>query len=282
MSMNLRGKTCLVTGGAGGLGKTLATRYLQAGANVVICDINEDRLDQTAKELAAGGHADRLLTVKADITSACDAQTLFKGIVNRFQKLDILINNAGIMDRFDPVGELDETLWNRVIAVNLTAPYLLSKLAVQNMLARDVVDGRIVNIVSLAGKAGFAAGMCYHLCHLYASELILSVAGAAYTASKHGLVGLTKNTATFYGSKGIRCNALMMGGMTTNITDAFMTGINEEGKDKAMELMTAANVEMCDVEQVADLCLSITSGPGSNLINGACIPVDHGMSGCLG
>ncbi|RAH69323.1 SDR family NAD(P)-dependent oxidoreductase [Aspergillus aculeatinus CBS 121060] len=263
MSISLSGKTCLVTGGAGGLGKTIATRYLQAGANVVICDINQDRLDHTSKELAIGDSASRLLTMKTDITSASDVQTLFDEIVARFQKLDILINNAGIMDRFDPVGELDEDRWNRVIAVNLTAPYLLSKLAVQDMLKRDVVDGRIVNIVSVAGKAGFAAG-------------------AAYTASKHGLVGLTKNTATFYGSKGIRCNALMLGGMDTNITDAFMTGVNMEGKDKAMDMMTAAKLAMCDVDQVADLCLSITCGPGSSLINGTCIPVDQGLTGWLG
>lgn len=162
MSINLSGKTCLVTGGAGGLGKTIATRYLQAGANVVICDINQDRLDHTAKELALGDNASRLLTIKTDITSASDVQALFDEIVARFQKLDILINNAGIMDRFDPVGELDEDLWNRVIAVNLTAPYLLSKLAVQDMLKGDVVDGRIVNIVSVAGKAGFAAGQCFY------------------------------------------------------------------------------------------------------------------------
>ncbi|PWY91359.1 short chain dehydrogenase/oxidoreductase [Aspergillus sclerotioniger CBS 115572] len=263
MSINLTGKTCLVTGGAGGLGKAIAARFFSAGANVVICDVNEERLRQTSLDLAGPDGDARLKIIKTDITSATQVQTLFDEIVTQYQKLDILINNAGIMDHFDPVGDLDEGLWNKVIAVNLTAPFLLSKLAVRNMLAQEVVQGCIVNIVSLAGKAGF-------------------MAGAAYTASKHGLVGLTKNTASFYGSKGIRCNALMMGGMMTNITDAFMSNINMEGKDKAVGLMTAAGVPLCDVDRVAELCLSISCGPGAELINGTCIPVDHGLSGLLG
>jgi NAD(P)-dependent dehydrogenase (short-subunit alcohol dehydrogenase family) len=154
--VSLTGKTCLVTGGAGGLGKAIATSFLAAGANVVICDVNEERLQQTSAEL---GETGRLKAIKADITSASAVQTLFDEIIADFKKLDILVNNAGIMDRFDPVGDLDEALWDKVIAVNLTAPFLLSKLAVRNMLAQPTTDGCIVNIISLAGKAGWAAGM---------------------------------------------------------------------------------------------------------------------------
>ncbi|RAH61605.1 short chain dehydrogenase/oxidoreductase [Aspergillus piperis CBS 112811] len=263
MSINLTGKTCLVTGGAGGLGKAIATRFFAAGANVVICDVNEERLRQTSMDLAGPSGDARLKVIKTDITSATEVQALFDEIVAQFQKLDILINNAGIMDQFHAVGDLDEKLWDRVMAVNLTAPFLLSKLAVRNMLAQEIVNGSIVNIVSIAGKAGW-------------------MAGAAYTASKHGLVGLTKNTASYYGNKGIRCNALMMGGMETNITDAFMSNINLEGKDKAVALMTAAAAPMCDINRVAELCLSISCGPGAEIINGTCIPIDHGMSGVLG
>jgi NAD(P)-dependent dehydrogenase (short-subunit alcohol dehydrogenase family) len=151
----LSGKTCLVTGGASGLGKAIATRFLDAGANVVICDVNDERLQQTSTELAGRG---TLKTIKADITSAAAVQSLFDEITASFQKVDVLVNNAGIMDRFDPVGDLDEGLWNKVMAVNLTAPYLLSKLAVRDMLKQDSPEGCIINIVSLAGKAGWAAG----------------------------------------------------------------------------------------------------------------------------
>ena len=153
---NLAGKTCLVTGGAGGLGKAIATKYLEAGANVVICDVNEERLQQAAAELSSKG---TLKTIQADITNPDAVQRLVNEIVKDFQKLDVLVNNAGIMDHFDPVGDLDTGLWDKVIAVNLTAPYLLSKLAVNNMLEQANPNGCIFNIVSVAGKAGWSGGM---------------------------------------------------------------------------------------------------------------------------
>lgn len=152
----LSGKTCLVTGGAGGLGKVIAARFLEAGANVVICDVNEDRLKQASVELSEKGS---VRAITADLASADSIQTLFNEITSNFKTLDVLVNNAGIMDRFDPVGELEMDLWEKVMAVNLTAPYLLSKLAVRKMLDQPEPNGCIINIVSVAGKAGWAAGM---------------------------------------------------------------------------------------------------------------------------
>lgn len=152
----LAGKTCLITGGAGGLGKVIATKFLEAGANVVICDVNDDRLHQASQELSSKGP---LKAIKTDITSQTEVQSLFDQLIQAFGKIDVLVNNAGIMDKFDPVGDLDFELWDRVMAVNLTAPFLLSKLAVRNMLEQPKPDGRIINIVSVAGKAGWAAGM---------------------------------------------------------------------------------------------------------------------------
>ena len=93
---------------------------------------------------------------------------------------------------------------------------------------------------------------------------------------------MTKNTAAFYGNKGIRCNALMIGGMNTNITEAFMAGVNEEGKDKVVSIMGALRSPLCDIDEVAEVCVSMTCGKGSRLINGACIPIDHGFSGTVG
>lgn len=110
----------------------------------------------------------------------------------------------------------------------------------------------------------------------------LTEPGAAYTASKHGLVGLTKNTASFYGSKGIRCNALIMGGMDTNIVDAFKSNVNAEGMKKTHDLGAGVKVPLCDTNQAADVCVSLTFGGGAGLINGACIPVDHGWCGTWG
>lgn len=152
----LAGKTCLVTGGGGGLGKAIATQFLEAGANVVICDVNEERLQKTLAELSSKGP---LKAIKTDITKTNEVESLFETLIGEFGKIDVLINNAGIMDRFDPIGDLDMELWDRIMAINLTAPALLSKLAVRNMLAQPKPDGRIINIVSVAGKAGWASGM---------------------------------------------------------------------------------------------------------------------------
>jgi NAD(P)-dependent dehydrogenase (short-subunit alcohol dehydrogenase family) len=109
-----------------------------------------------------------------------------------------------------------------------------------------------------------------------------SLPGAAYTASKHGLVGLTKNTAAFYGNKGIKCNALMMGAMDTNVADAFKTGINVEGHQKMKAVFDSINAPYCDLEEVAGFCTSMTYGKGASIINGACIAVDNGWTCVVG
>lgn len=96
------------------------------------------------------------------------------------------------------------------------------------------------------------------------------------------MVGLTKSTASFYGPKGIRCNALVAGGMDTNIGDAIRTGINVEGYQKAKELLDALKMPLCDVERVAEVCASVTFDKGMSVVNGACIPVDHGWAGVYG
>ncbi|ODM20363.1 hypothetical protein SI65_03416 [Aspergillus cristatus] len=247
---DLSGKTALVTGGASGLGKAIATKYLHANA--------------TLSALGTG----TLRAYTVDITSLDAVHDLFTKIRDEFgtSAPDILVNNAGIMDRFDPVGDLDPGLSDRVMKVNLTAPFWLSKLAIEGWLAREKggkTEGCILNIASVAGKVGLAAG-------------------AAYAASKHGLIGLTKNTSSFYTNNGIRCNALVMGAMETNVSDAFHAGINQEGYQKMAELMKATGTALCNVDEVADLCVWIAGGKGAGLVNGAAINVDHGWGSIMG
>ncbi|KAJ5239910.1 hypothetical protein N7468_004529 [Penicillium chermesinum] len=256
----LSGKICLVTGARGGLGKAIATKLIEAGASVVVCDISDERLQEVTAELSPKGP---FKAIKTDITNQEAVASLFQEIVGEFGRLDILINNAGIMDKFDPVGDLEVELWNRVMAVNLTAPFILSKLAVRNMLEQPNPNGQIVNIISVAGKAGWASG-------------------AAYTSSKHGLVGLTKNTAAFYGSKGIRCNALMMGGMNTNIGDNMKSNMNMEGYQKLHDILGSIKVPTCEVEDAANLCVTLVSGKGMGIVNGACLAADNGWTSIVG
>ncbi|CAG8278354.1 unnamed protein product [Penicillium salamii] len=272
----LSGKTCLITGGGGGLGKAIASHFLEAGANVVICDVNEERLQATSAELSPKGP---LKAIKTDITKTNEVESLFETIIGEFGKIDVLVNNAGIMDHFDPIGDMDMELWDRVMAINLTAPALLSKLAVRNMLAQPKPDGRIINIGSVAGKAGWASGMVFVILILVPR---LTLPGAAYTASKHGLVGLTKNTAAYYGNMGIKCNALMMGAMETNIADAFGSGFNAAGMEKMKTVLEAIQAPFVDINEVAGFCVNMTYGRGAGQINGATIAIDNGWTSVVG
>jgi len=178
--------------------------------------------------------------------------------IKKFGQVDILVNNAGIMDRLDPAGDLDKRLWDKVIAVNLTGPYILTKLAVNHFLERSKTGGdrgAILNIGSVATVKGAAAGI-------------------AYTASKHGLLGITKNTAAFYATEGIRCNILLPGGMSTNIGDAFANGKNEKGW-AILEKIVAQGATTSDMTKIANTAVFLCSEEG-NVINGASIAVDNG------
>jgi NAD(P)-dependent dehydrogenase (short-subunit alcohol dehydrogenase family) len=153
MALPLANKSAIVTGAASGLGKAIAETFLKAGAKVMICDINEDRLKSASEELSAHGEVH---TIKADITDEESVKDIFEATIEKFGAVDVLVNNAGIMDQFDAVGTLDKALWDRVLAVNLTAPMMMIKWAVNHMVERKA--GVILNIGSMSGQFGFRAG----------------------------------------------------------------------------------------------------------------------------
>ena len=155
-SMDFKGKTALVTGGCGGLGAAIAKAFLDAGANVVAIDINPVQVTAFSKAHEAT-HSGKVLALECDITDEASLTKLFDSALSRFGTIEAVVNNAGIMDRIDAVGTLDRSLWDKVITVNLTAPYMVSKCAVNHMLEKDV-RGAIVNIASAAAHTGFAAG----------------------------------------------------------------------------------------------------------------------------
>ena len=154
--MSCKGKTALVTGACGGLGRSIAEEFLAQGANVVVCDINKD-LIADFNEKVASSNKDRTLVLECNITDDSAIDSLFAETEKKFGCLDYLVNNAGMMDKFDPVGELDRSWWDRVIALNLTAPTMTSKRAV-NMMIKAGKKGSIVNIASIAGFRGFTSG----------------------------------------------------------------------------------------------------------------------------
>lgn len=252
---SLHGITALVTGGASGLGHAIAVKFLEEGGNVVICDVNNDRLQHLVEAWNKGAkYTGRTLLLQTDVTDESSVNKLMGEIVARFGRLDILVNNAGIMDKFDPVGSCDKTLWDRVLAVNLTGPFITSKAAVNQMEAQEPAGGIIINIGSNSSYQGLFAG-------------------AAYTVSKHGIMGLTKNTAGFYGPKGIYAMALLLGGMETNISDAFAAGFNQEAMKRTFAahpgfVMGETSIA---VDHVANYCAFLANRDMAAAANGSCI-----------
>ncbi|KAF2815817.1 3-oxoacyl-reductase [Mytilinidion resinicola] len=252
MTDSYRGKTVIVTGAAGGLGRAIAQAFLSASANVVLVDVNPARLAACSSELSTSypGH---VLALQVNITDESAVEEMINTTTSKFSTLDVLVNNAGIMDHYDPVGGLEKAMWDRVIAVNLTAPMLTSKYAVKQFLEQEQ-GGAILNVSSTSALKGF-------------------IAGAAYTASKHGIIGLTKNTAVFYAKKNIRCIAILPGPMQTNVGDAWADGMNEEGYE-TMDKARAFDPELCELSKVAETVLHLCSQAGS-VCNGACVTVDN-------
>jgi NAD(P)-dependent dehydrogenase (short-subunit alcohol dehydrogenase family) len=251
--LDFSGRAAVITGAGSGIGAAMAAAFARAGAGVVACDLLPERLEKVVGEIrAAGGKA---VSVAGDVTKGADADRFLAAAVEvggRGGRVDILCNNAGIMDRRMPVDEVDEETWNRVLAVNLTGPYLLCHRSVKLMLAASPPGGVIVNTASVAGLRGGRAG-------------------AAYTASKHGLIGLTQNIAATFGMDGIRCNAICPGGVATQIMDA---GPPSERGSRLFQYIYRP--EATDPVNIANLALFLASDAAA-FINGAAVVADGGM-----
>jgi len=247
--------TVIVTGAAGGLGRAIATAFLAAGSNVAICDVSQERLTATEQEWLAAGHkAERILTTTTDVADPESVQTLVHSTAARFGRLDLLVNNAGIMDDFAPAAECSPEQWARVLGVNLNGPFNATRSAVAQFQKQDGTGGLIINICSVAAKSGHNAG-------------------AAYTASKHGLLGLSKNTAFAYADKGIYSVALILGGMNTNISDAMAKGINMDFYQKFQQSQAKFDSEkhLVPIENVAKYCVFLSDRGIAKSANGSCL-----------
>lgn len=250
--MKLQDKVAVVTGAASGMGRAIAILYAKEGAKVVVSDLTLEGAGATVADITAfGGIA---TAVEADITKEGDVYKLIKAALNTYGTVDILVNNAGIMDNFSPVGDVTDELWEKVFAVNVTGAMRTIRQAMPVFLEKGA--GIIINIASVGG--------------LYGSR-----AGAAYTASKHAVIGLTKNTGFQYAEKGIRCNAIAPGGVKTNISASFKEA-NQEGMNKAMAGATF-NPRNGEPEDIAHVALFLASQDAS-FVNGTVITADAGWT----
>ncbi|MEH7119156.1 SDR family oxidoreductase [Neobacillus vireti] len=198
-----------------------------------------------------GGEA---IAVMANVAKEEDIQNLMNTAVDTFGTLDILVNNAGIMDNFEPAGDIEDEKWERIFAINTTSVMRATRKALPIFLEKQA--GVIINVASTGGLQGARAG-------------------AAYTASKHAVVGFTKNTGFMYATKGIRCNAIAPGGVETNIGSS-MTGINPFGMDR-IKAGLAINPRVGKPEDIANIALFLASDE-SSFVNGTVITGDAGWT----
>lgn len=240
------GRTIIVTGAGSGIGRATAARLVAEGAYVVGADLSEERLREVADELGSPGF-------RYVVGSIADQAVVDRVVAEAGPELWGLVNNAGIMDDFLTVAEVDDDTWQRVLDVNLTSMMRMSRAAIPVMLAH--AGGAIVNISS---EAGVRAG----------------AAGVAYTTSKHAVIGLTKSTSLFYARKGIRCNSVAPGGVATNIRARMDTsGFTEV----IAPLLGAMMPPTATADQLAAAITFLLSDDASN-ITGTVLMCDGGWS----
>lgn len=252
--MRLGNKVVVVTGAASGMGLAMARLFTAEGASVVAGDWNAERLDAAVAGIAADGGT--IVGLKGNIADRESAEALVDLAAAEFGRIDALVNNAGIMDHMQAVGTLTDEMWRKVLGVNLDGPMFATRRAVNLML--DQGGGSIVNVASTAALSGAAAG-------------------AAYTVSKHALIGLTKNTAWQYAKRGIRCNAICPGGTATNIQETMPADrLDPIGAARAGEYATLIPHFLESID-IATLALFLVSDE-SRYINGAIIAADAGWT----
>lgn len=252
--MKLKNKVAVITGASSGMGRAIAALFAKEGAQVLAVARRSDRLAELAKEAESCGG--KIIPFAADMLIKEQAEGIIDEAVKRFGKLDVLVNNAGIMDDFSPVGEFTDAMYDKVMKLNLEAPFYSMRKAVKEFEKQG--SGVIINVASVGGLFGGRAG-------------------AVYTASKHGLVGLTKNTAFHYGDKNIRCNAICPGSVITEVSSGeFMQQINMKAMNNMQKGLGLINRPGAS-EEIAEVALFLASD-GSSYINGQAIAVDGGWT----
>lgn len=247
------GKIALVTGSGAGIGRATAKTFAAKGAKVVVSDVNREGGAETVKMIErAGGTA---LFVAADVSKKVDVSDLMAKTVAAYGRLDCAVNNAGIEGRIAPFVDQSEENFDAIIGVNLKGTYLCMQAEIAAMLRTG--GGTIVNLSSVAGLIGFP-GL------------------SPYVASKHGVIGLTKNAALEYAKSGIRVNAICPGGVDTRMLDSLAEQ-STAGAQSASEMMSPLHPmgRIGTPQEIADLIVWLSS-PRAGFITGTAIPIDGG------
>jgi 3-oxoacyl-[acyl-carrier protein] reductase len=244
--MRFKGKTALITGSARGIGRAIAERLADEGANVVISDVLVEAAEKTAEELKAKGV--ETMAIKADVSNIGDAGQLIEKAVEKFGQLDIVVNNAGIT-RDTLMLRMKESDWDMVLNVNLKGAFLVTQAASKIMMKQR--SGRIINISSVVGRMGNAGQ-------------------TNYSASKAGLIGLTKSAAKELATRGITVNAIAPGFIKTEMTDKMP----EAAKEKLSSAIPMGRLGL--PEDIAAVTAFLASDDAA-YITGQVLGVDGGL-----
>ncbi len=238
-------KVVIVTGAASGMGISEAKAFAKAGAKVVVADVNAEGAKQIAKEIAdEGGEA---IGIGVDLTDAEQLKSMVDDVNAHYGRIDVLINNAGVFDKYTTLLDTSDELWDLIYNINIKAVFRLTKLVLPQMIERG--NGAIVNIASIAG-------------------LVANKGGAAYTSSKHAVIGLTKHLSSTYAKDGIKINAICPGTIVTPLIKDVVANIPKD------------NVPMLRFgtpEEVAELAMFLASDEAA-FMSGAIVPIDGGYT----
>jgi 3-hydroxybutyrate dehydrogenase len=255
--MKLHDRIALITGGGRGIGRAIAIAFAQEGAQVAVAARTLEQVEEVARELDQ--FSTNALPVVCDVSRVGSVESLFERVTERFGRgPDIMVNNAGIAESA-PLTKTDDELWHRILAINLSGTFYCTRAALPQMIERGW--GRVINIASIAGKTG--------------APYI-----AAYSASKHGVLGLTRSAAMEVAAKGITVNAICPGYVDTEMTTRGIENITKKTRlsaDEAMESIKKMSPQnrIVEPEEVAALALLLASEEGRG-INGQAINVDGG------
>ena len=247
--MSFQGKVVVVTGAGSGMGRAMVQEFAAKGAQVAALDIN---LDSASKTVADLPEPDMGLAVKVDVSSPESVSAAMAEVGMWAGRVDVLCNNAGIVDSFRPAHEIPLEEWHRTIAVYLTGPFLMARAVIPGMLERGA--GAIINTASISSLS--AAG-----------------GGSAYTAAKHGVLGLTRQLTFDYGRRGIRVNAICPGATLTGLT--MPEGGSDTLPDTESELARIPARRWCQPEEIAKLAVFLASDD-ADYIHGTAMVIDGG------